>query len=95
MTKVTRQQALNILNSIINGQIFTVVFVKRGNGELREMNCRKGVKAHQSGGSLAYSPNEHNLIPVFDMKANGYRMIPYEGIKVVRYGGGKEVKVVN
>lgn len=84
---ITIERGLEILNGIGDGQIFTVVFVKRTTGELRTMNCRKGVKKGVTGEGLAFDPNEKGLIPVFDMKADGFRMISIEGIREIRAGG--------
>jgi len=74
MKKVNLITAIQLLDSITN-QIFTVKFVKRSNNELRVMNCRKKVKKHLKGGKLNYSPIENNLLPVFDLQKNDYRMI--------------------
>ena len=84
---ITIERALEILNGIPSGQIFTVVFVKRSTGELREMNCRTGVKKGVTGEGMSYVPSEKGLIPVFDMKADGFRMIAIEGIREVRANG--------
>ena len=86
MKVVSRNEALQVLNTITN-EFFTVVFTKRTNGETRVMNCRKNVKKHLNGGTLAYNPNEKGLVPVFDIQAKGYRMFNFEGLQEVRYGG--------
>jgi hypothetical protein len=57
------------------GKIFTVTFRKRSDGATRLMNCRLGVKKYLHGGELPYWPDDHNLVPVFDLKKNDYRMI--------------------
>ena len=59
---------------VSDGKIFTVEFVKK-DGTVRKMNARLGVKKHLKGGSLAFDPSERNLLPVFDMQKEGYRMI--------------------
>ena len=64
--------------------IFTVDFIKK-DGSLRKMNCRLGVKKHLKGGELKYNPTEKNLLPVFDMEKQSYRMINVSTIKEVRY----------
>lgn len=74
---------------IINAgdKFFSVKFFKRGNGQLRHMNCRHNVTKHLTGGTLNYDPKKHNLISVYSMDAKGYRMIAVEGIReVVRNG---------
>jgi len=96
MEEVTREEAVNMINNI-GGKIFTVVFYKRGNGELRTMNCRKGVTKHLRGGVLNYDPKVKNLIGVNDMKIKdrekSYRSISIEGIVELHIGGGKKYKV--
>jgi hypothetical protein len=64
--------------------IFTVDFIKK-DGSLRKMNCRLGVKKHLKGGELKYNPTEKNLLPVFDMEKQSYRMINVSTIKEIRY----------
>jgi hypothetical protein len=63
-----------VLNSIRNGQIFTVVFTKKDGSE-RKMNCRRGVKKGQSGGKLKYNPADYGLMSVFDLQIDDYRML--------------------
>ena len=63
-----------------DGCIFSVTFVKRSNGELRKMLCRRGVKKYLAGGELGYVAKEHNLLNVFDVQKNEYRSINCETI---------------
>lgn len=63
-----------IKNFVGKNRIFTATFVKK-DGSTRVMNCQIGVKKHLKGGELAYDPIERNLLTVFDMQAQGYRMI--------------------
>ncbi len=62
------------------GQIFSVVFKKRTNGEIRKMRCRMGVTKYLKGGERAYDFKEKNLLPVFDLEKGEYRSIPIEAI---------------
>ena len=62
------------------GQIFTVTFIKKSNGEKRVMNARLGVKAYLKGGVLPYDPNTKGLIPVYDIQSKEYKMINIPGI---------------
>lgn len=75
-----------------DGTIFTVTFIKRGDGSKRVMNCRKGVRKGVSGQGMAYDPKRRDLVPVYDMKLaaalkrkgdttnKAFRMISIEGI---------------
>ena len=74
MYHVDRKMVKEILTKVTGSEIFTVEFIKK-NGERRIMNCRKGVKKHLAGGTLKYNAIERNLLPVFDMQKEGYRMI--------------------
>ncbi len=51
-----------------NGQTFTVEFVKRGDGTLRVMNARRGVKKGVKGVGMAYNPADYSLLGVYDMQ---------------------------
>lgn len=51
-----------------DGQLFTVDFIKRGTGELRTMNARRGVSKGVKGVGMSYNPEEHNLLTVYDMQ---------------------------
>ena len=72
------------------GRIFSLAFVKRTTGEVREMVCRRGVTAHLKGGPAAYNAAEKNLITVYDMQKNGYRSIPVENVLRVKRDGDWE-----
>ena len=85
------EEVKRILKST-NGTFFTVVFRKRGNGELRLMNCRTAVRKHTKGGSLKYDPEKKNLFLVWEGKSHrgndaGYRMISLENVEEIREGG--------
>jgi len=93
VTFINTIEAKQILDNIKDGKIFTVKFIKRGNGSLRTMNCRKGVQKGVTGVGMPYNPNKRNLIPVFDMQKakelkdkgdtekKAFRMISVEGIR--------------
>jgi hypothetical protein len=84
--KVTLAEAIDI---ILNqeGKMMSVEFIKRTNGEVREMNCRTGVRKHLSGEGSKYSFKDNDLISVFDLQKNGYRTINARAITKVRAGG--------
>ena len=70
-----------------NGKIFTATIIKRTNGERRELNCRLGVKKYVTGEGLKFEPSNKNLIVVFDMQKNGYRMINIDGLEALKIDG--------
>lgn len=80
-----------IENLVRGGKIFSVTFIKK-NGEQRVMTARMGVSKGISGVGMKYNARERNLLPVYDMQKEGYRMINAETITSVRCQG-VELKV--
>ena len=67
------------------GRIFTVTFKKRGDGQIRVMNCRLGVKKGVKGtGKGMYDPA---TLTVYDMQARGFRNISLENVISFKTGG--------
>lgn len=84
MVEITKKEAVNLLQNRKSGRFFTVTFVKRSNGEVRVMNCRKGVTKHLRGGELRYDPAQKNLITVYDIPKRAYRSVNLEAVKEIR-----------
>lgn len=85
--RISRDEAVAIINS---GKIVTVEFTKRSDDSHRVMNCRTGVKKYTLGAKgkgAAYSFSDNQLIPVYDLKEGGYKVIPKERILNIRTGG--------
>ena len=95
METIDRIEALHRIYRT-NGQIFKAVFRKK-NGKFRRMVCRLGVTKYVKGVGMAYSPEAHNLIPVFDMmkvdlktgKKGQYRMINLSTLTLLLVGKEK------
>jgi hypothetical protein len=68
------------------GKIFTVTFIKKDGSE-RKMNARLGVKRYLKGGELKYDAAEMGYIPVYDIQAQGYRMVNTNTINGLNIGG--------
>jgi hypothetical protein len=68
---------------LLGDKIFTVTFIKK-DGSVRVLNGRRGVKKHLKGGELAYDPIEKGLIPVWDLKTEGYRMINSQTVTEIK-----------
>lgn len=83
--KITQEQAAELMKST-EGRIFSVTFQKKDGSE-RDMVCRLGVTKHLKGGELAYEPAEYDLMTVFDLQKNGYRMINLDTVKRVKVDG--------
>jgi hypothetical protein len=97
-TFINKAEAKKILDNQKDGSIFTVKFIKRGDGSLRTMNCRKGVSKGVTGKGMAYDPSKKNLVPVYDMQKakelkktdspeKAFRMISIEGIREMTIKG--------
>jgi len=68
------------------GKIASVTFVKK-NGETRVMNCRMGVTKGVTGEGMKYSPEKRNMLTVFDMQKNQFRIINASTITQVKCDG--------
>ena len=88
---ITLEWALKLIEST-NGKMFSVTFTKK-DGTLRDMVCRMGVKKYVNGKGMAYDPSEYELIPVYDVTKNEYRMINSNTIQRVKVYGN-EYRVV-
>lgn len=99
MEVINKQQAAAIIHST-GGTVFSVTFVKRSTGEVREGRFRLGytVQKGLAGGEAPYSFEEKGLIPVYRMagdqsESDGQRRtIPTEGILKLK-ANGKEYEV--
>ena len=75
-----------------NGKICHALFTKK-NGELRSMTFRTGVTKGVKGEGMNYTPEDYYLIAVFDMNANGFRMINLRGLHTLTVSGEKSLIV--
>ncbi|MHC4278222.1 MAG: SH3 beta-barrel fold-containing protein [Planctomycetota bacterium] len=80
------RRALEFLYNETQGRIFSVYF-RKTDGTMREMVCRRGVKAHLRGGNLPYDPKPKLLLPVFDMWTDDYRMVNLRTLVSFNIGG--------
>lgn len=80
---VNQAQAQQLVKDYHGRQFFTVVFVKRTNGAVRIMNCRKGVHKGVRGGGLRFNPVAKKLVNVFDIPKGQHRFISLDEIKRV------------
>ena len=85
MKKVSRRDILSLIKDN-KDTIFSAVFLKKS-GEIRRMTCRLGVKKHLKGGKLSFNPLERNLLVVFDMQKEGYRMINLDTLMSINMKG--------
>ena len=72
---ITKEEAKKLIH-ITNGKIFSSTFVKK-DGTHRLLTGRlkvtKGLK--ENAKQRPYDPSKYNLVCVYDMKAEGYRML--------------------
>src|SRR5438445_12360288 len=83
---ITTEQAADLIRGS-GGAFFGVTFTKRTTGEVRNMQCRLGVKSYLRGGEPAYNFADHNLISVYDMAKAGYRSVPVDSISQLHLNG--------
>ena len=69
------------------GKIFSVVFEKRTTGEFRKLIGRLGVHKDVKGTGLRYDPASKQLMTVYDMQNQGWRMINMEGLTQLQTQG--------
>lgn len=88
---MSNKDVLKFLEAIkkSEGTIFSCHFIKRGNGEYRKMVARLGVKKGVKGVGMKYDPIKKNLLPVFDMQKNAFRMIPFDAIEYLKVKGNE------
>lgn len=83
---MTTLEITDLIKSLAEGSIFSCKFTKK-NGEVRDMVCRLGVKKGTNGKGLNFSPLEKGLLPVYDMKSQGFRMINLDTLTELRIKG--------
>ena len=81
MQTITKDKAKELIEKS-NNKIFTAEFIKK-DGSHRLMNARLGVKKglKENPKPQPYEPSKYNLIRVYDMQINNYRMINLETLK--------------
>jgi molybdenum cofactor biosynthesis enzyme len=96
MAKLTLQEFIEGTSS---GKIFSVTFIKRTDGAIRTMQCRRGVTKGVTGVGLAFNPQDYALLGVYDMaKKNldaegnmigkgAFRFINLEQLLTLKYEG--------
>jgi len=76
----------NIIEETRSGEIFSATFVKK-DGTLRKIKARCGVTKGTNGVGLSFDPLTKNLLPVFDMDKQAFRMINLNTLKEVKIKG--------
>jgi hypothetical protein len=89
--KITSEMAVKMIRAS-KGKILSVRYRKK-DGTMRDMVCRTEVKKGVKGTGMAYDPVEHDLMTVYDVQAEGWRMINLDEIQTLKMNG-KEYKVV-
>lgn len=69
------------------GKFFSAQFIK-GDGEVRDMLCRLGVKKDLTGKGLRYDPASRSMVCVYDIRKKGYRMLNLQKLEWLTIGGG-------
>jgi len=75
--QINKEMAIQMIKNN-QGKIFGVTFVKRTTGDVRNMSARIGVSKGITGEGLKYDPESKQLLTVYDMHKNQYRMLNIE-----------------
>ena len=76
---ITKGQAKAILLST-KGKYFGASFIKKTNGEVRNMVARLGVTKNLKGVGLKYNPDTKGLLIVHEMSTNSYKSISLDSL---------------
>lgn len=79
-------KAKTIRRMLQGGKFFTITFIKK-DGTIRVMNARLGVTKGLTGKGMTYDPIERNLLTVFDVQKQAYRMINSDTIQEIKFEG--------
>jgi len=97
MLTVSNGVARSLLKAT-NGQLFSITFTKRTDGEERTIVGRTGVRKGVTGTGMRYDPAERDLITIWDNgkvpnaqgeKSQGHKTVPLNDIKELHAGGAK------
>ena len=92
MEKISLEEAVIKIEES-EGKIFSVVFRKRTTGEWRKLIGRLGVNKNVNGTGLKYDPASRQLMTVYDMQNQGWRMINKNSITELQTKGESYVIV--
>jgi|TARA_R110000824_G_scaffold175296_1_gene353658 hypothetical protein len=84
--EIDKNTAIKMLKDS-KGKIFGVKFIKRSTGDIRTMSARLGVSKGVKGIGLQYDPESRQLMPVYDMHKQEYRMINLETMYTINIKG--------
>jgi hypothetical protein len=83
LNTMNTQQIAEVIKST-KGRFFSVSFVKK-DGSLRNMTARLGVKKNIKGIGLKFNPSERDLMVVWAMDKENYRMINLKTITSIKF----------
>ena len=91
MKTINKEQAKQLIH-ITNGKIFSSTFIKK-DGSHRLLTGRlkvtKGLK--ENAKPRPYDPSKYNLVCVYDMMAEGYRMINLNTLLTLNINANKYI----
>lgn len=76
MQRITNEKAACLLEKYESTRIFKVTFIKRTDGSIRTMLCRKGVGKFVRGTGKKRDDAKHNILTVFDLEAFNAKVSP-------------------
>ena len=84
---ISNNDLATILEQHATGTIFSAKFIKRTDGTVRTMLCRKGVQKGVTGKGLAFDPEAKRLLSVFEMPKEQFRFINLLDLVEAHVGG--------
>jgi hypothetical protein len=77
---------LQMVEKAKNGQFFSICFVKRTNGQVREMTCKRAAVPIGEWG-MRYDPTGKGLLVVWDTQVRDFRMVSLDRVRWLKMGG--------
>ena len=85
MPRISKAEAKDLIKAS-KGKIFTAKNIKK-DGSRRVLNGRLNVQKGVKGLGLGYNPDDFNVMTVFDMQKEAYRMINLETLMSINMKG--------
>lgn len=87
MKPIRKYQAVQYINQT-KGRFFSGTYIKK-DGTVRVFNGRLNVKKGVTGKGLAFNPADKGLIPYYDTKRKGFRMLNVATLQQLNVNGKK------
>ena len=86
---VSNDELARIIRSYQSNHLLSIKFTKK-DGSIRNLVGRFGVRKGVNGKGLKYNPNAIGLICIFDVKADGFRMVSTDNLISAKLDGDRK-----